>query len=716
MDVGRRGKPFSIILLAVTIFLTTPAAVDTGLSAAAGGNPSPAADPLRPAAAGVLDLRQDDGLQPILHSRNMTLDGVWDFYWNTLIPPAAFQDSSFGKNPFPLPVPGGWKNQVIDGDTLPGEGYGTYRLRIVGDRATLDGESLALYIPYVRTAHRLFVNGRLVASRGVVGENRAASSPAAGTEVVSIASREPAEMERQVFATADGQSDDLRVIDIVVHVSNFHFRDGGLGRSLALGTEKNIRSLAQRSLAIEIFLAASLLVIGLYHLGMWAIRPQDRHFLSFALFCLLIAFRNAVMDQAPITLFLPDISWEVLLKVEYIGYYLGAPMIILFLHHMYPDEYDRRVVWTAMGVGAAFSLFVAATPGSINSHALVFFHGVTVVILAVIVGGLILAARRRRAGARVILGAGVIVSFIVIHDILFFWGVLGTRGLVPVSVLGMVGAYSFVLSKKFSDEFEYQRRLMEENADLLRTINEQIIQIKNSRRLMTEREERTRREVAEMLHGSVQSRLLSAQHHLRKSLNLLQPTQFPPEDGDDLTIALQSLEKAGRQIAAVNEEEIRRLSHLLHPMLLRIGLVPALQSLADRFSEQLNVELKPIGVLAEDPLHVESIVPETLRLAMYRIVEEALTNVVKHAGAQRVIIEVAIVDSSKGKFLSGTVADDGVGMEVHGRDVKGGFGMQMIAARVEEVGGCWSIGENPGGGTRVGVRLPLPEELADNEL
>lgn len=89
---------------------------------------------------------------------------------------------------------------------------------------------------------------------------------------------------------------------------------------------------------------------------------------------------------------------------------------------------------------------VCSSSGRINSHGLVFFHGVTVFLLTVIVVGLLSAARRHRAGARAVLGAGVAV--IVIRDILFYWGVLGARGLVPVSVLGMVGAYSYVLSKK----------------------------------------------------------------------------------------------------------------------------------------------------------------------------------------------------------------------------------------------------------------------------
>lgn len=65
-------------------------------------------------------------------------------------------------------------------------------------------------------------------------------------------------------------------------------------------------------------------------------------------------------------------------------------------------------------------------------------------------------------------------------------------------------------------------------------------------------------------------------------------------------------------------------------------------------------------------------------------------NVVKHAQAQRVIVDVAVVDHPEGMSLVDVVADDGVGLGSSSKaDRRDGFGMRMIAARVEEVGGAW---------------------------
>jgi len=100
--------------------------------------------------------------------------------------------------------------------------------------------------------------------------------------------------------------------------------------------------------------------------------------------------------------------------------------------------------------------------------------------------------------------------------------------------------------------------------------------------------------------------------------------------------------------------------------------------------------------------------PEAVRLTAYRVVEEALSNVAKHASAAQVDVEVRL----DGSQLAIEVRDDGVGFDP--RASRHGLGMGAIAARVERIGGTWTIASSPGAGTRLRVRLPLSVEHAQD--
>jgi signal transduction histidine kinase len=97
-----------------------------------------------------------------------------------------------------------------------------------------------------------------------------------------------------------------------------------------------------------------------------------------------------------------------------------------------------------------------------------------------------------------------------------------------------------------------------------------------------------------------------------------------------------------------------------------------------------------------------------VEVAAYRIAQEALTNVVRHAAARSSTVRLAIEDGA----LRVEVRDDGVGMPGPQADHTGhvGVGLTSMRERATELGGSLVVGPLPEGGTRVLARLPLPEE------
>lgn len=221
-------------------------------------------------------------------------------------------------------------------------------------------------------------------------------------------------------------------------------------------------------------------------------------------------------------------------------------------------------------------------------------------------------------------------------------------------------------------------------------------ELEHSRRLIAATEDRQRRDVAEVLHGRVQTRLVVAWHRLGECERLL---------GTDVPAARALLAQVRDQIEEVRESDIRRLSHALHPALIQMGLVPAIRSLAQRFEDHLRVSVHADDrVLAYDAV-TNNRLPEALRLAVYRLVEEGLGNVLRHAEAKRVDIHLGMADSYR---LAVTVQDDGRGCDVD--SIQRSFGLASISARVGSLGGNWELVSEPEKGTTLAATLPLVAE------
>ena len=100
-------------------------------------------------------------------------------------------------------------------------------------------------------------------------------------------------------------------------------------------------------------------------------------------------------------------------------------------------------------------------------------------------------------------------------------------------------------------------------------------------------------------------------------------------------------------------------------------------------------------------------VPPALGTAFYRILQEALANVYKHAGASSVRVELSFGSEE----VALAVADDGVGFnwpDVEAGTARRGYGLAGIQERVQALGGSLVVQSAPGAGTRLTVRLPLP--------
>jgi signal transduction histidine kinase len=152
-----------------------------------------------------------------------------------------------------------------------------------------------------------------------------------------------------------------------------------------------------------------------------------------------------------------------------------------------------------------------------------------------------------------------------------------------------------------------------------------------------------------------------------------------------------------RETARSTLENVGRLAFALRPSALdQFGLVPALKALSSRLEEQggPNVEFEI------DPPEGARL-PAKLETVVFRITQEALTNVIKHAEAKTVHISLARRERS----VVLTVEDDGRGFSL--AQASGGLGLVGIRERVASVNGALEVESKGGAGTRLTVEIPL---------
>jgi signal transduction histidine kinase len=194
----------------------------------------------------------------------------------------------------------------------------------------------------------------------------------------------------------------------------------------------------------------------------------------------------------------------------------------------------------------------------------------------------------------------------------------------------------------------------------------------------------TRRRIERDLHDGTQQRLVSLGLELRGA-----EASIPPA----LTEPRRQLSRISQGLTAA-VTDLQEISRGIHPAILsKGGLGPAIRVLARRSAIPIELDV-----------HVDRRLPDSIEVAAYYVVSEALTNVTKHAHASVVHIDVKACAA----VVRLSIRDDGIG----GPDPSQGSGLLGLRDRVETLGGTIEFTGTPGQGTSIIARIPIDPELA----
>lgn len=438
------------------------------------------------------------------------LQGEWELYWQQLLEPDDFLWPLEQTAPCYVPVPSIWSKYYMDGEPLSNQGFATYRL-IVSLNANETNGPMSLYLPSIATSYKLWINGELAAESGVVGANKQLMIAHDTARVVPIL------------------TDDSK-LELIIQVSNFVQRKGGMWKAITLGPTEQIVKYREIQVMKTLGFAIGLFVMGVYHFFLYFPYRLNRSPLLFGLLCFAVGIRMLFVGEIIAVYWFPDIPWELATKIEYISANSALLFLLLFVSYQFPLEVQRKTRNILLFLEGAFILFVIITPAIIYTRAMMVQETLIVLDLTYMLVIFILATKRKREGALINLLGLIFIFIAVLNDIFMYEGWIRSIDLSAAGLFVYLFAQSLIMSIRFERSFIKVETLSNE----LKQVNQNLEQKIEERTASLRHANDSLREVNSRLAQMEESRkrlFSNISHEMGNPLTSLQGYLHAVEDG-----------------------------------------------------------------------------------------------------------------------------------------------------------------------------------------
>ncbi|MCR9144371.1 MAG: GAF domain-containing protein [bacterium] len=382
-----------------------------------------AADPAAPRAErGVLDLREWD----FERDGSLDLEGEWEFYWKR------FADDIGPETQPEYRPPAYWNAYNQDEDAPAGEGFGTYRLRILLPETT---EPLALLSAETYSASRFRIN-EIIKEFGSIGKH-----------VIKA----PINQQAQIFLVNEKPGRDAL---LTVEVANDENYWGGIRHAPRFGRTLDLRSELSRARLKDSLLTGAFAAFGIYNILLQFIR-KNRAALWFGLIAFLFATRTLVTGSETIYVFAPLLDWNIERRIQHATAYLAVGACSRLLRALFTDECPDWVSNVFVGLGIAFTLSLFFSSQYLTPFSRLF-NFVILMFICITIYVPIRAALNQRSAALLFLLGFFILAATVLVDIWFDRFVTQSRAtnFSAIGALFFFGMQSFVIASRYNSAFQ----------------------------------------------------------------------------------------------------------------------------------------------------------------------------------------------------------------------------------------------------------------------
>ena len=367
------------------------------------------------------------------------LNGRWNFFAQRFVPPDEIAEAA--PDAF-ADVPGVW-NQIqtannshtasqaaahsVSQSIFGPHGHATYHLRI---RFSEPQPPLALAVGDVFTAYRIYVNAKLIGASGEPAATPATARPRLKPDLLLL--------------PATGET-----LDLVLHVSGYDYRFGGLWSGLELGEATAMRRAREGRLMTALFLAGALFIFGLYHIAMYVRGARETALLYFGVFCVLLSVRGLVVGDRALAQLLPDLAFAWQLRIEYIDLFWSMPVFLAFWRRLFPEEMPDLLIRALMLLAGLFTLATLALPSTLFTNLILPWQLLMLVVGTFGIASLVLSLVRYRAQAQLFFAGWMVFFLTVLNDLLHFNHLITSLPLAPAGSFMFVLIQASLLSERF---------------------------------------------------------------------------------------------------------------------------------------------------------------------------------------------------------------------------------------------------------------------------
>ena len=394
------------------------------------------------------------------------LQGEWEFYQNQLLEPSDFKNNKAVDSLEYVTVPGNWNSGTILGKAIPAHGYATYRLLIKVKKTN----ALILNIQGVSTSYKLWINNVLKVEVGTVGKTEDKYSPKYQPNIYPV------------NIDLDTDKDSISIVEVVMQVSNFKHTNSGIWETIELGNLETIKSETKKTYLYKAGIIGILLIIAIYHFGLYFLRRDDLSSLLFGFFAFVMAVRGASTGNRILIDLFPNINFEVLVRLEYLSAYTNMIFVALFFYYLFRKDVSTIIIKIIVGLGTIVSVIIIFS--SINFftsirdifNLYVFLVGIYITFIALIKA----IINKRQSAILAFIGMFLIFGTSV-FDIIKTILVLPIPYLAPFGLVLYVLIQSFIISKRssvaFSEKENLSKKLNFQNKNLEKIVEERTSEI-----------------------------------------------------------------------------------------------------------------------------------------------------------------------------------------------------------------------------------------------
>ncbi|MDF3001220.1 MAG: diguanylate cyclase protein [Bacillota bacterium] len=392
---------------------------------------------------GILDLNhwsfEENGM--------VNLEGEWQFYFNQFLTHEDFARGSFIQ-PVMIEIPSTKKSMAESKPFAQNEYYGTLRLIVkLPDHTSTYG----LKTDIVLTSYQLYIDGNLFGEVGKVGKNRESSRPFYNT-LTSYFNPENNEVE------------------LIYHTSDFWVRDHAIAAP-KIGLAQQISRDQQVGLGRDLFLFGMLLIMGIYHVGLYFMRPKDRAPLYFAIFCLLFSLRMLFVGER----FLPsrfDLDFFLYGRIAYLCVFIGFSALCGFLYHTMDGLFPKWFLQAGIVSGVISGFIMVWIPYTMADKLLMVYAAAGFGLMGYAFVRLAAGVLKKFPFAQTVLLGFAILGITFVNDFIYQITLANTPSIIPLGVTVFIFTQAYTLSARFSSAFAEAERLSAENESMMQELKQ----------------------------------------------------------------------------------------------------------------------------------------------------------------------------------------------------------------------------------------------------